>query len=259
MFTIRPGEKWGDFGLYFEKLLRLSEVVDMSLFSRFACVALLGASALPAVTITGYTLQFQGVTVPAGDFPGTISVPASTGSYDVTGNLDLYENGLPVKPNVPLSGPFSFRFTNALITCASGPCSPVTLSFAAFVSFSGLAPTNVGGVFGADGVLPGNRSIEVGVEGSPAPLLISNVTNDGESFSVSAPFPAGFVLTSNPNTMIFLMGLKTTSGLGDGEAIFLPDSLFQQLNTVSDVPEPGTLAIVGAGLAGVIWFRRRLS
>ena len=231
----------------------------MSFFSRFACVALLGASALPAATITGYTLQFQGVTVPAGDFPGPISIPALSGSYDVTGNLDLYENGSPVKLNVALSGPFSFRFTNALITCVNGPCSPVTLNFAAFVTFSGLAPTDVGGVFGADGSLPGGRSIAVGVEGNPAPLVISNVTNEGEFFSVSAPFPAGFVLSNNSNTMIFLMGLELTSGLGDGEAIFLPDSLFQQLNTVGEVPEPGTLAIVGAGLAGVIWFRRRLS
>ena len=230
----------------------------MSLFSRFACVALLGASALSAVTITGYTLQFQGVTVPAGDFTGPISIPATTGSYDVTGNLDLYQNDSPVNLNVPLSGPFSFRFTNALISCANGPCSPVTLNFAAFVTFSGPAPTNVGGVFGADGTLPGMRSIAVGVEGNPGPLVISNVTNEGEFFSVSAPFPAGFLLSTNPNTLIFLMGLQLSSGLGDGEAIFLPGSLFQQLNVV-DAPEPGTLAIVGAGLAGVIWFRRRVS
>ena len=88
--------------------------------------------------------------------------------------------------------------------------------------------------------------------------MISNVTNEGEFFSVSAPFPAGFLLSTNPNTLIFLMGLQLSSGLGAGEAIFLPGSLFQQLNVV-DAPEPGTLAIVGAGLAGVIWFRRRLS
>ena len=231
----------------------------MSFFSRFACVALLGASALPAATITGYTLQFQGVTVPAGDFPGPISIPALSGSYDVTGNLDLYENGSPVKLNVALSGPFSFRFTNALIACVNGPCSPVTLNFAAFVTFSGPAPTNAGGMFGADGTLPGGRSVAVGVEGNPAPLVINNVMNEGEFFSVSAPFPAGFMPSTNTNTLVFLMGLQLSSGLGDGEAIFLPNSLFQQLNTVADVPEPGTFAIVAAGLAGAFWFRRRLS
>lgn len=228
----------------------------MSFFSRFAWVVLLGASALPAVTITGSSLQFQGVNVPRGAIFGLI--PAGAGSYTVAGNLDLYDNGFPfsVQQNVPLSGPFSFRFTNALIACAGGPCSPVTLNFAAFVTFAGAAPTNVGGSFGIDGLGPNGRFVSVGVEGTEAlPRVIANISTAG-NFSASSTFPAGFVLSNTPTTMIFLMGLELGNGLGDGESMSLPDSLFLQLDTV---PEPGTLAIVGAGLAGVIWFRRRQS
>ena len=85
--------------------------------------------------------------------------------------------------------------------------------------------------------------------------MIANISTAG-NFSAINIFPAGFVLTNGPSNMIFLMGLELSSGLSEGDSIFLPDSLFLQLNSV---PEPGTLAIVGAGLAGVIWFRRRLS
>lgn len=228
----------------------------MSFFSRFAWVVLLGASALPAVTITGYSLQFQGVTVSPGSFPGPIAIPAGDGVYTIVGDLDLYVNGFPVQQNVPLSGPLSFRFTNALIACGGASCTPVTLNFAAFVSFAGAAPTNVGGSFGIDGIGPDGRFVSVGVEGTePSARVIANISTFG-SFSASSTFPAGFVLSNTPTTMIFLMGLHLANGLGDGESIFLPDSLFLQLDTV---PEPGTLVIVGAGLAGVIWFRRRLS
>lgn len=232
----------------------------MSFFSRFACVALLGASALPAATITGYTLQYNsvGVLPGAGNVTGLLDGGGGS-AYDISGTLDLYQGINPVSLNTAFNGPFSLRFTSATITCLSGPCGPVTLNFAAFVTFSGPAPTNVGGMFGADGTLPGGRSVAVGVEGNPAPLVINNVMNEGEFFSVSAPFPAGFMPSTNTNTLVFLMGLQLSSGLGDGEAIFLPNSLFQQLNTVADVPEPGTFAIVAAGLAGAFWFRRRLS
>ena len=229
----------------------------MSLFSRFAWVALLGASMLPAVTITGYTLQFQGVTVQPGTFPGPIFIPAGAGGYTVAGDLNLYDNGFPVQQNVPLAGPFSFRFTNALVACSGGPCSPVTLNFAAFVTFAGMAPTNVGGSFGIEGLgSASGRFVSVGVEGTEAsPRVIGNISTAG-NFSAMGIFPAGFVLTNGPSNMIFLMGLELSSGLADGDSLFLPDSLFLQLNSV---PEPGPLAIVGAGLAGVIWFRRRVS
>ncbi len=228
----------------------------MSFFSRLACVALLGASTLSAVTITGYTLQFQGVSVSPGTFPGPVFIPAGVGSYTVAGDLDLYDNGFPVQQNVPLSGPFSFRFTNALIACSGGPCSPVTLNFAAFVTFAGAAPTNVGGSFGVDGLSWNENLISVGVEGTEtSPRVIGNISTFG-NFDAVGFFPAGFVLTNGPSNMIFLMGLELSSGMSDGQSLFLPDSLFLQLNSV---PEPGTLAIVGAGLAGVIWFRRRMS
>ena len=203
-----------------------------------------------------YGLQFQGVTVPPGTFPGPIFIPAGEGAYTVAGDLNLYDNGFPVQQNVPLTGPFSFRFTNALIACSGGPCSPVTLNFAAFVTFAGTAPTNVGGSFGIEGIGSSGRFVSVGVEGTEAlPRVIANISTAG-NFSAINIFPAGFVLTNGPSNMIFLMGLGLSSGMSEGDSIFLPDSLFLQLNSV---PEPGTLAIVGAGLAGVIWFRRRLS
>ena len=229
----------------------------MSFFSRFAWVALLGASALPAITITEYTLQFQDVGVsPPGSLEPTV-IPAGDGFYIVLGNLNLYDNGFPAQLNVPLGGPLSFRFTNAQIGCFGGPCSPLTLRFAAFVTFAGMAPTNVGGTFGIEGLgSTSGRFVSVGVEGTEAsPRVIGNISTAG-NFSAMSVFPAGFVLTNGPSNMIFLMGLQLSSGLADGDTLFLPDSLFLQLNSV---PEPGTLAIVGAGLAGVIWFRRRLS
>ena len=143
-----------------------------------------------------------------------------------------------------------------VIDCSGGPCSPVTLNFAAFVTFAGAAPTNVGGSFGIEGFGAGARFVSVGVEGTEAlPRVIANISTDG-NFSASSTFPAGFVLSNTPTTMIFLMGMELGNGLGNTDSIFLPDSLFLQLNTV---PEPGTFAIVGAALLGAIWFRRRLS
>ena len=230
----------------------------MSVFSRFAWVALLGASSLPAVTITGYSLQYKGGSVAPG--AGNISDAIFTGDgfYIVDGTLGLFQAGVPVALNTPLNGPFSFRFTDATILC-NGFCAPtVTLNFTAFVTFATTAP-NVGGSFGVDGAGPNGRFVSAGVEAATSRIIANIPTNS--AFSASDTFPAGFLLTASntTDTLIFLMGLEFSNGLGDGEQITLPSSLFQQLDIGGAVPEPGTLAMVGAGLAGALWFRRRLN
>ena len=232
----------------------------MSVLSRLIWIALLGAAALPAVSITSYELFFNSGSIAADpNAPNIVLFPLSEG-YAITGSLDVFDSttGQPVTA-LPLAGPFALRFTNASIGCIAAltfRCDPLTLDFSALVHFAAAAPLGVPGQFGVEGTSTSSTVIEVAAFGT-SPLQISNLPISG-GFSKTLAVPSFFHFSNTSNSMILSMSLTLPVGLADGESINLPDSLFLQVDT-SSVPEPGTLAIVGAGLAGALWFRRRLS
>ena len=229
----------------------------MRFFPNLVLAAVIGAMTLPAATITGYTLQYNGSNVS----PGPIGdvVPSGDGAYLVSGTLDLYEtiSGNPVQAGTPFTGPFALRFTDALIACSAATfCGPAVFNFTAYVTFDGTAPTDVAGLYGADGFGNGTSFFSVGVEGASSFLEIANISTDG-AFDRSAGFPAGFLVSNTSNSLVLAMGIVFNGGLPADGSVYMPGSLFQQVGLADTVPEPGTLAIVTAGLAGAFWFRRR--
>jgi hypothetical protein len=235
-----------------------------SLASRFGWLTLLGALSLPAVTITGYQLGFNGSPVNPGpdninaSFAGSGSI-AGAAFYNVTGTLDLFAGGQPVTPGSDFTGPFSLRFTNALITCgaqAGQRCGATSLDFSALV-FLNTDVSGWAGIFGVEGTGVGFNVFNAVVSNLfNDQLTIANATTNG-SFSRSLAVPAGFSIANVPTVLIMGMSMDFFNGMAGGTSISLPDSLFQQVGLDSPVPEPGTVVIVAAGLAGAFWFRRR--
>jgi len=233
----------------------------MKFYSRLATIALLAGATLPAATITSYFLEYNGSSIGSGsnnvsDF--FLEAGTQSDGITVTGTLDLFQGGSPVTTGVPLTGPVSLRFTDASLTCASSTfCSPITLFFAAYVFFEGTAPTQLQGLFGVEGSGTTPNFLNATVAGQNDAPFLGNVSTNG-AFDESLPLPANFMITNGSNMAEFRFLLQLPAGMSNGETISLPNSLFQQLNTSgSSVPEPGTVAIVGAGLLGAFWFRRR--
>jgi hypothetical protein len=224
----------------------------LSFFSRLALSATLVAVSLPAASISGYSLSFNGVGVSAGD--GNVNQASGGDGYEIDGTLGLFDQfGSQIALNTELTGPFSFRFTDAMITCF-GDCGSTSYLFSVDIFFNGAAPLDADGVFGLEGS-GSNGLLNANAFGSDV-YPIANVSSTG-NFSETVNLPSGFFV-GNESQMNLAMFL-TVDGMGDGDNVFLPNSLFQQVNLAGDnsVPEPGTLAIVGAGLAGAIWLRRR--
>jgi hypothetical protein len=226
----------------------------MSIFSRTVWSGLLLAWALPANTITTYELFFNGASTGGG--AGNVSSFIDLGGpgYQVDGTLDVYDSvtGAPVL-GTPLAGGFSLRFTDALISCKAlgSSCASTLMTFSALINFAEAAPGALDGFFRLDGTGP-ETTLIASATGSTTLLLISNSSVNFNEFTI---VPPSFTVTENPNQLRFDMALLI-GGMADGESITLPSSL--TLGLGNEVPEPGTLAIVGAGLAGALWFRRRL-
>lgn len=232
-------------------------------FSRVGALLLLSAAALPAITITSITLQYN----QADHQRGTQVNDLTAGGYLVAGDFDVYYgtedtvNPSPIQTGTDFTGPFALRFTNALIACTNPlGCKATQLNFVAFLTFDGPAPTDVAGLFGISGEGSGDL-FHVIAESGTEPLgfaQISNVSLDGGQ-SYSQSFAPGFLTSNASNSLILSVGIDFANGLEAGSSLSLPNSLFEQVGTMSDVPEPGTVGIVGAGLVGALWFRRRIS
>ena len=121
---------------------------------------------------------------------------------------------------------------------------------------------------GESGTLPFSAGLD-GTTGKGLPIVnwsagISTTSENltaGES-NVSLA-PAFSYIASGLSASLFsnvTMALDfTVNYLGAGQSISLPDSLWLSVGDAqaSQVPEPGTVLLLGAGLAGFYWFRKR--
>lgn len=229
----------------------------MSNLSRTVWAGLILAWALPANTITSYQLSFNGTSIGGGAANVSSFIDLGGGlGYQVDGTLDVYDSvtGAPIL-GTPLAGGFSLRFTNALISCKAlgSACDSTLMTFSALIDFAQAAPGQLDGFFRLDGTGPANTLLIASANGASTLQLVSNSSASFNEFTI---VPTLFTATANPNQLRFDMALFI-SGMADGESISLPSSL--TLGLGNEVPEPGTLAIVGAGLLGALWFRRRLN
>ena len=234
-------------------------------------LVLFSVAALPAVTITSLSFQVNGSSTPSGAVGGIVPGGPGEGDYLYGGTLNLYAGGGLGMPGAILTtgsvvpSLFSFRLTDGTVTCAGEvpSCPPTTLNFVAIINFSGPL-TDQGGLFGVEGtgtVPPGfSASFGVGVEGNST-RQISNIPITSTILATQT-FPAGLVASSGSTNLVLAMGLifpRTPVGT----SIDLPNSLFEQIGVQSPnsntVPEPSTVALVGLGVAGAFWFRRRMN
>ncbi len=174
---------------------------------------------------------------------------------------DLWSGGLPLSGTVPNS----YHGFTWNVGTVNPSWTTKTGTLPAPSGFNNTIDGNVG-IFVASGDTAG---MERTARFSVRDLLLGGVYNDGESTwlygyrdgtlvdsaYVAAPF-TGSTVTLRWNGISELLVAPDTSGthhsgvLGFGYKVVLDDITY-------DVPEPGTLALVGFGLAGLLAWRRR--
>ncbi len=224
-------------------------------FTRFALASLFSLVAANAASVVGYELYYNnnGVAPGSGNIDDFVLTGEPKDGYSVAGTFGFFMNGVPLQVGQEITGPLSLRFTDATITCSSSTfCLPTTLTFYGVLSLSDVI--NVpSATLGLEGISNSESVVDAFAYPYEGTIELSNVSTYG-NFNESVTFETLPIIN---NSIIFSMGLTTSGAMADGAQIYLPDSLFLQANLDSAVPEPGTMAIVAAGLAGAFWFRRQ--
>jgi hypothetical protein len=204
---------------------------------------------------------------------------ASTG-FAFSGNAVLFGAGTPITLNQEFDGPLEFRFTDALISCTGDvACSgdiglEARLFFSTAASalpvFAGIEGTATGnplsGVMEVDSTIigprrtrpivgPGNVTIVPSPSIGPLLRLTGSSLPVEPVFSYSFPSATAIPIASNLTLLLNL----SFDNLSPGSTISLPNSAWLALGqpTSSAIPEPGTILLLTAGMAGLLWFRRR--
>jgi hypothetical protein len=177
-------------------------------------------------------------------------------SLRVTGTLGFFDGDRPFHPAARFEGPLSLRFTDALIECygGTGNCSSFRMEMMAAFSTANTTGSSVVPRFvGIEGLasVATPKVLEVTLGTGVLPTL--SVPLGSGAFSESVALGTAFI---GGNSSIML-GLNVPR-LASGESISLPDSLWYSFNSAvpTNIPEPGSVLLVGAAIAGAVWLRR---
>jgi hypothetical protein len=204
-----------------------------------ALSAAMSAFAAPNLLIDG---SFESAVLPDGDYgmyagtslygwnavEGSIEVrrdivgTAKDGDYFV--ELDSNSNSVMSQPFATVAGQaytLSFWYSNRPASLAYNGVFP-----------GGVAPASTNGL-----------SYDVGSGAVDVPALVANITND----NVWTEYTTTFVATGDTTTLTF-----AATGTDDSFGSSLDD-----VSVTAAVPEPGMLAMMGAGLLGLIGLGRR--
>lgn len=239
----------------------------MQFYIRILCglvfsVSLFGGS---ITSVSSYQLWAQAVT---SGLPQTFASPDSpfsiantpTAGFSFGGDVFLLAGGQPLEVGQPIAGPLELRFSNATIACGVGPGCRGTFLIVADLILGGVDANGpflpvYGGLEGTakssrPGFMSYNMSVDRGVEVST--LVGGNLSID----PVFSYFDQGVDIKYATNMS---MSMRLTIGsMSQNSSISLPDSMFLGMgDATSPVPEPATLLILGASLAGLAWFRKR--
>jgi hypothetical protein len=247
---------------------------------------LLSAVTLSAAPITmlSYTIIGTGtnLTLPGQLFQVNNSLALMSNvspGFSFSGNAVLFGAGKPITLNQEFDGPLEFRFTDALISCTGDvACSgDINLEARLFLSaeatelpvFAGIEGTATGnplsGVMDVFTTIVGPRrtrpivgpgNVTIVQPPSIGPLLRVNGLNLSVDpvFSYSFPSSTAIPISSNLTLLLNL----AFNNLAPGTTINLPNSAWISLGDPSSpIPEPGTILLLTAGMAGLLWFRRR--
>ncbi len=257
-----------------------------------ACVAL---ATLPALNASADTVTFVGSGTGPGSVPVSASAKFSISGNTLTitlTNTSASNSGQDV-PGSTLTGLFWNSVSNAALTPVSASVAPGSsiiqsntcdLGVAACASLT-ASTTNVGGEFGYQAAaLPGSADRGVASSGyltTAKPGNIGNFNNgnagtnldgpaslDGINFGIvssAAGFNPNGGLAAEPliqNAVIFVLtGVAGLTTADISNVSFQYGTALTELNVPghpgTSVPEPGSLALVAAGLAGVSTLRRR--
>lgn len=226
-------------------------------------VSLFGGS---ITSVSSYQLSAQSLgfglplTFASPDSPFSIANTPTAG-FSFGGDVFLLAGGQPLEVGQPIAGPLELRFSNATIACGAVQGCRGTFLIVADLILGGVDANGpflpvFGGVEGTSrgvrsGFMSYNMSVDRGVEVST--MAAGNLSID-PAFSY---LDQGVDIKYATNMS---MSMRLTIGAMNGNSsISLPDSLFLGVgDATSPVPEPATLLILGASLAGLAWFRKRV-
>jgi len=184
---------------------------------------------------------------------GVFDVP----TLSITGTFGIFDGtSEPLGPNQKVDGPLSFRFTDATISCfgGTGSCSSFRLDFYAFYSLA----------FDPSLRLPVLVDSYIGLEGTSnlsslgTTLQVSNSSVIKPSLGPSFAVLQNLAKTQIASNMPLLHFSWTVGEMPTGSTINLPGSLWYSFEqTAADIPEPGTIGLAAAVLAGLYWMRRQ--